>query len=86
MVWKTARPDRKLLLLPRLDAVQGSSPGMSSAEGRGDPEPASGIVTDLAQDSGTDSSSLGKGLLGSRGNNTVKHGRGPVRGRNSGET
>lgn len=68
MVCKTARPARKLLLLPRLDAVQGGSPGTSSAKGRGDCEPALGIFTDLAQDSGTDSSSLGEGLLGSRAN------------------
>lgn len=47
-------------------AVQGSPPGMSSAEGgRVGREPAPGIFTDLAQDSGTDSSSLEEGLLGS---------------------
>lgn len=68
VAWKTARPARKLPLLPQLDAVQGSSPGLSSAEGRGDHEPAPGIFTDLTQDSGTDSSSLDEGLLGSCGN------------------
>lgn len=60
VVWKTASPARKLPLLPGLDAVQGSSPGMSSAEDRVDRESASGISTDLAQDSGTDSSSQRK--------------------------
>lgn len=53
---------------PRLDAVQGSSPGMACAEGRVDRQPASGIFTDLAQDSGTDRSSPEEGLLGSRAN------------------
>lgn len=68
VVWKIARPSKKQLLLSRLDGVQGSSPGMSSAEGSVDREPAPGIVTHLAQDSETDSSSLEEGLLGSRGN------------------
>lgn len=57
-------------------AVQGSSPGMASAEGgRVGREPAPGIFTDLARGSGTDSSSLEEGLLGSHWA-AVKHGWG----------
>lgn len=46
-------------VLPRFDAaIEGSSPGMASSEGRVDGEPTPGIVMDWALSSGTDSGSL----------------------------
>lgn len=87
MVWTPARPARKLLLLPLLDADQASVPGISSAEDRVDHEPAPGMFTDWAEGSGTDSSSPEEGLLGSTVTlDCFEIGTGgPMRVRNSGE-
>ena len=62
VVWRRARPARKLLL-PRHCAVQGGSPGVSSAGGRVDPELAPEF-SNQALGSGTDSSFPEEGLLG----------------------
>lgn len=62
VVWRRARPAGKLLL-PRCCAVQGGSPGVSSAGGRVDPELAPEF-SNQAWGSGTDSSFPEEGLLG----------------------
>lgn len=62
VVWRRARPARKLLL-PRRCAIQGGSPGVSSAGGRVDPELVSEFSSQ-AWGSGTESSFSEEGLLG----------------------
>lgn len=62
LVWRRARPARKLLL-PRCCTVQGGSPGVSSAGGRVDPELVSEF-SNQAWGSGRDSSFSEEGLLG----------------------
>lgn len=61
VVWRQARPARKLLL-PRRCAIQGGSPGVSSVGGRMDPEPISEF-SNQAWGSGTDISFPEEGLL-----------------------